>query len=38
MGEGWEGARVGGGEGGGRFRLVVVYVNIYELLLHYDRH
>ena len=36
MGEGWEGARVGGG--GGRFRLVVVYVNIYELLLHYDRH
>ena len=30
----------GGGVGGGwgRFRLVIIYVNIYALLLYYDRH
>ena len=28
----------GGGGGWGRFRLVIIYVNIYALLLYYDRH
>ena len=26
------------GGGWGRFRLVIIYVNIYALLLYYDRH